>query len=86
MILNERGELKELFAELSGAKDPISLLGNGFKPISVFHTGIDAKDVLKKVIFTEVFDFLLQQIALGIIVDWVDTAGLICDGEKLPGS
>ena len=86
MILNERGELKELFAELSGVKDPISLLGNGFKPISVLHTGIYAKDVLKKVFLTEVFYFLSQQFALGIFVDCVDTASLICDGEKLPGS
>ena len=86
MILNKRGELKELFAELCGAEDPISLLGYGFKPISVFHTGIDSKDVLKKVVFTEVFHFLLQDLALGIIVDCVDTSNLICNGEKFPRS
>ena len=86
MILNERAELKELFAELCGAEDPISLLGYGFKPISVFHTGIDSKDVLKKVVFTEVLDFLLQDLALSIIVDCVDTSNLICNGEKLPRS
>ena len=86
MILNERAELKELFAELCGAEDPISLLGYGFKPISVFHTGIDSKDVLKKVVFTKVFHFLLQDLALGIIVDRVDTVSLVCNGEKLPRS
>ena len=86
MILNERAELKELFAELCGAEDPISLLGYGFKPISVFHTGIDSKDVLKEVVFTKVLDFLLQDLALSIIVDCVDTSNLICNGEKLPRS
>ena len=86
MILNERAELKELFAELCGAEDPISLLGYGFKPISVFHTGIDSKDVLKEVVFTEIFHFLLQDLALSIIVDRVDTVSLVCNGEKLPRS
>ena len=86
MILNERAELKELFAEFCGAEDPFSLLGYGFKPISVFHTGIDSKDVLKKVVFTKIFHFLLQDLALSIIVDCVDTSNLICNGEKLPRS
>ena len=86
MILNERGELKELFAEFCGAEDPISLFRYGFKPFSVFHTGTDSKDVLKKVVFTMVFHFLLLDLALGIIVDRVDTVSLVCNGEKLPRS
>ena len=60
VILNERSKLKQFLTESLGAEDPVSLFGHSLKPVIVLHARVDTEDVLKKVVFTELLNFLLE--------------------------